>query len=606
MAGARTCAVHGLYLLTPRALETLDEAPLLGQVLDGKYALVGLLGGGGYGSVYRGLQQPLGREVAVKVLHGLALSLKLGRDRFEREALALSRLSSPHTVRLIDFGITQSGPIGVRNLRYMVIELIEGEDLERRLHRGSLHPDDLLDILDGVADSLAEAHAAGTIRRDPKPSNVILTCNHTGRVVPKVIDFGIARIEGASKSQTGFVTGTPAYMAPEQVRGEADLDARVDVYALAAMTFELLTGRPPYEGADPVAILTKHCVAPVPSLRDTVRAPGLWVLDDALASGLAKDRAARPPSPTTFVRELRLAWASRDRALPEVAPPRVVPISSAPVHALAPPTVPAPVAAARPAPEGEARPSSGTVAYGSPPSGDVPRPSTPGEAPAVEFDDGATAVQMPTPLTLSSLPAAQEAPAPAGRGVTRVFAIGGAAVGLVGLLTWGLVSNRASEAPNAPDAALGVAVAQPGPPVSVPASSPVRIVPTAAPESTAPVAVTPSAPASAPVTRPAPAPETRATPGPVRPAAAPVRRSDAEDHPSATPAQTDAQARRIAAALDAALDGCRCLPAQRLLEELQAAPLGGGFAGQRRARVAACRNVDVDHRCVNGRLVEVE
>jgi hypothetical protein len=287
------------------------------------------------------------------VLHDLALGLELGRDRFEREALALSRLSSPHTVRLIDFGITQSGPIGVRNLRYMVIELIEGEDLERRLHRGSLHPDDLLDILDGVADSLAEAHAAGTIRRDPKPSNVILTCNHTGRVVPKVIDFGIARIEGASKSQTGFVTGTPSSMGPEQVRGEAELD------------------------------------------------------------------------------------------------------------------------------------------------------------------DGATAVQMPTPLTLSSLPAAQEAPAPAGRGVTRVFAIGGAAVGLVGLLTWGLVSNRASEAPNAPDAAPGVAVAQPGPPVSVPASSPVRIAPTAAPESAAPVAVTPSAPVSAPVTAPvsAPAPETRATPG---------------------------------------------------------------------------------------------
>jgi serine/threonine protein kinase len=112
---ARICATHGLYLLDAAAMAQLDQAPLLGQVLDDKYALIGLLGGGGYGSVYRGLQQPLGREVAVKVLHGLALTMKVARERFEREAQALSCLTSVHTVRLIDYGITREGQLGVRN-----------------------------------------------------------------------------------------------------------------------------------------------------------------------------------------------------------------------------------------------------------------------------------------------------------------------------------------------------------------------------------------------------------------------------------------------------------------------------------------------------------
>ena len=220
---ARTCAAHGLYLLTAAALAKLDEAPLLGQILDGKYALVDLLGGGGYGSVYRGLQQPLGRDVAVKVLHGLALNLKLGRDRFEREALSLGRLSSQHTVRLVDVGITQSGPVGGRNLPYMVMEVIEGEDLEHRVRRCPLPPVEVLDLLDGVADSLSEAHSVGIIHRDLKPSNILMTRTHTGRTIPKVIDFGIARVEGATKSQTGFITGTAAYMSPEQARGESEL-----------------------------------------------------------------------------------------------------------------------------------------------------------------------------------------------------------------------------------------------------------------------------------------------------------------------------------------------------------------------------------------------
>jgi serine/threonine-protein kinase len=623
--GARLCADHGLYLLTPEALAALDEAPLLGQILDGKYALVGLLGGGGYGSVCRGLQQPLGREVAVKVLHGLALSLKLGRDRFEREALALSRLSSPHTVRLIDFGITQTGPIGVRNLPYMVMELISGEDLERRLRRGPMHPDDLIEVLEGVADSLAEAHAAGIIHRDLKPSNVILTRSHTGRVVPKVIDFGIARIEGASKSQTGFVTGTPSYMAPEQVRGEAELDARVDVYALAAMTFELLTGRPPYLGNDPVAILTQHCVAPIPTLQATMpAAPGLWVLDAPLGAGLAKARADRPGSVTALVAALRTAWSARDRALAEVAPPRIVPISSAPVHALAPPTVPAAVVA--PGSEPDRRPSSGTMAYASPPSGDAPRPvasslvAAPGlpegppDALAPSPDEGPTAARLPTPLTLSNLPGTTAPPGAGGRRRRLTAGVLVAAAGVVAAAVGLLVLTRPSK--DAPAVSSGVpepaavAVAAPSPPTTVesvpsPAAPPPppSIVSTPAPASVA-SSPAPASVVSAPATVMAVAAAAPRTP----PARAPITaapRPDAEDRPAPAPV-VDGRAKATAAELDAAIDECRCLPAQRLLGVLKGLPGGPALAAPRAARVGACRPVDVDHTCVHGRLVEIE
>ena len=544
--GARVCDEHGLYLVSPEALAKLDEAPLLGQVLDAKYALIDLLGGGGYGSVYRGLQQPLGREVAVKILHGLALSMKIGRERFEREAVALARLSSPHTVRLIDFGVTQSGPVGVRNLPYMVMEVIEGEDLERRVRRGRLSPDEVLDVLDGVADSLAEAHAAGIVHRDLKPSNVLLTRSHTGRSLPKVIDFGIARVEGSNKSQTGFVTGTPSYMAPEQVRGESDPDARVDVYALAAMTYELLAGRPPYSGNDAVAILTQHCVAPVATLRGVVSDPALWIFDAPLAAGMAKDRGDRPATVTALVEALRAAWASRDAP---AAPPANSP--------------------------------NRTMGYSSPPL-------------SAPEDDAPTAVHIPTPLTLSNLPGehAVSAPTAPERPSRRLVGwLGGAAaVGTVAV-GLGLWAARPEPAP-----APAVAVAQPAAvtptaPPTLPATQPPSLAPTEPP--------TPTSAASAPAVV--------ARPRPAAPPAAPTRpvaRPEPEDRPP--PAVDDTAARRKAADLDRALLDCRCLPAKRLLDDLIALPYATPHVAARRARVAACRNVDVDHKCVNGQLVEVE
>ncbi len=296
----------------PRDAEPLlDDHPFLGIVLDEKYALVGVVGAGGYGTVYRGFQLPLHRPVAVKILLGAAFSQRLGRERFEREAQALSRLSSVHTVRLLDFGVTRHGGAGLRNLPYMVMELLEGESLEARQKRAPLRPDEVADVVEAIAESLIEAHAQGIIHRDLKPSNVILTRDFQGRTVPKVIDFGIARVSGGVRSETGFVTGTPAYMSPEQVQGVAELDTRVDVYALGVMCFELIAGKLPFMAAESMAILNMHVARPMPQL--TWRgAPAPPALDATVRMAMAKSRDERYSDPMSLATALR---ASLDAAM---------------------------------------------------------------------------------------------------------------------------------------------------------------------------------------------------------------------------------------------------------------------------------------------------
>ena len=550
---ARVCATHGLYLLDAAAMAQLDQAPLLGQVLDGKYALVGLVGGGGYGSVYRALQQPLGREVAVKVLHGLALTMKVARERFEREAQALSCLTSVHTVRLIDYGITREGQLGVRNLPYMVMELVEGEDLERRLRRGPLSASELLVVLDALADALDEAHAHGIMHRDLKPSNVLLALDRKGRVVPKVIDFGIARWSGAARSQTGFVTGTPAYMSPEQARGQQDLDGRVDVYALAAMTFELVSGRPPYTGDDAVAVLTQQCTAPIPRLGEVTTDAEVTRLEAPITRGLAKDRDQRPTTVSEFVAECRVALAGA-RSGPILGAATAKPSESSPPTRVGPlPVVPRATAIqASPLPRSESEP------VAEPPQG--PRMST-------------SDLARPVPASLRPR-----------RIGPLTLALGGAVGALVVATWWGFSTrNGGSHAVEVPE--THVAVEPPyasAPPTDAPTTPPTEAPP---PPSTAPPTTAPTAPPSvASARRPAPALPSRAA------ALPPV----------------DPGIGALVLELDAALNACRCGSATRLHEKLSALAGGRGPAQVRTPRVSACKPVDIDHKCVDGRLVEVQ
>lgn len=568
---ARTCATHGLYLLDAKAMAQLDQAPLLGQVLDGKYALVGLVGGGGYGSVYRALQQPLGREVAVKVLHGLALTMKVARERFEREAQALSCLTSVHTVRLIDYGITREGQLGVRNLPYMVMELVEGEDLERVLRRGPLPPAALLEVLDALADSLDEAHAQGIMHRDLKPSNVLIARDRKGRTVPKVIDFGIARWTGAARSQTGFVTGTPAYMSPEQARGHADLDGRVDVYALAAMTFELVSGRPPYPGDDAVAVLTQQCTAPIPSLRETDTDPGLWCLDGPIARGLAKDRTQRPDTIAEFVAECRAM-------LDEVPDPLALGAARAKPSTSSPPTRVAPVSF----------PPRATAMRVSPNPGSAPPPEPP---PAVVEVDAPRRTVATSDLVRPVPPSLRPR-----RRLPLTLGLGGVALAVAALWVFGSTSGNETER-NDRTARSVVETQGAEPPASAEAPAPPAA--STAPATGAPAPPVPTAPATVA------APPPSAVPPTVLASAAPPPRRPPPAAPSRAPLRVDPSIGPLTRSVDEALAACRCGPAARLLETLAATPGGRESAAARSSRLAACKPVDIDHKCVDGRLVEV-
>ena len=287
------CPDHGLHGVTPAALSTLDDAPLLGHVLNGQFALTDLIGQGGMGTVYRGLDLTLHRELAVKVLHAHLTATRKDRERFEREARALSRLRSASTVTLYQFGVVREGPLA--NLAFMAMEAVEGTSLARRLSRGPVGLEEIAEILDQLADSLGEAHQLGIVHRDLKPENILLTQTHDGRLRVKTIDFGIARLDGATRSGSGLLSGTPHYMAPEQcAAAEADtLDGRVDVYAVGVILFQALTGERPFDGRDPLQILVKQVNEPVPHLPGADRPGNSQALDVVVQRALAKDKAHR-------------------------------------------------------------------------------------------------------------------------------------------------------------------------------------------------------------------------------------------------------------------------------------------------------------------------
>lgn len=231
--------------------------PLIGIVVADRYRILSLLGVGGMGVVYKVEHVHIGKLMAMKLLAG-----SLSRDatvirRFRREALAASRLSHPNTVQVFDFG-------QANNLTYLVMELVNGEDLSLVLKRsGPLPAVRLAKLMVQICSSLKEAHAAGIIHRDLKPENVLLVSSKDIKdELPKVCDFGVAKLRSApdgsnDATNQNTVVGTPYYMAPEQIRGE-DVDPRADIYALGAMMYRLLTDAPPFDGPTPMVVFAKH------------------------------------------------------------------------------------------------------------------------------------------------------------------------------------------------------------------------------------------------------------------------------------------------------------------------------------------------------------
>jgi len=275
------------------------------RTLAGRYRLGARIGAGGMGVVYRAEQLPIGRPVAVKLLRAERYYHPTAAQRFEREAQALSRLSSPHLVTLYDFGRTDEGEL------YLVMEFLEGRTLRARLEAdGPIDLEDAVAILDQVGRGLAVAHSAGVVHRDLKPDNILLTSSADYDPLAKVLDFGLATQasdDAPHLTGSGELPGTLAYLAPERITGETT-DARVDVYALGVMMYEMLTGRLPLWHRRPADLLEAQLHQEPPPLSEV--APGLVVptsVEAFLWRCLAKAPALRPRDGADF--RLQLADA---------------------------------------------------------------------------------------------------------------------------------------------------------------------------------------------------------------------------------------------------------------------------------------------------------
>jgi len=263
-------------------------ASLVGARVGDRYDVEAVLGAGGMGCVLAARHRITRRRVALKVVPYDAATDATVAARFALEAQAPCALDHPNIVEVLDAGADEA-----RGLLYVAQELLEGVSLERHLAaRGRLPWQETLAIVVPVASALAAAHAAGLTHRDLKPANLHLALEH-GVVVPKLLDWGIARATWAPHvTVAGAVFGTPAYMAPEQARGESDVGPQADVWALGVLLHECIAGTVPFDGSNYNATLAAVLTAPVPRLDALV--PGVpRALADVVARALARDRARR-------------------------------------------------------------------------------------------------------------------------------------------------------------------------------------------------------------------------------------------------------------------------------------------------------------------------
>ena len=249
----------------------MDADSLIGLVIDDKYKLDRKIGEGGMGAVYLGTQLMVDRNVAIKLLHtGLSGHDRI-KQRFEVEAKAIGRMNHPNCITLYDFGISAE-----LDAFYMVMEYLDGTPMHRRVVEG-VSAKEAVDITRQIALALDHAHHQKILHRDLKPENVMLTQMTDGTQLVKVLDFGIARIfqqdeepkttqEQNRLTRAGEVFGTPAYISPEQARGDRDLTPASDLYSLGVMLYEMLQGELPFWGETAIDTIMKHITSPVPRI----------------------------------------------------------------------------------------------------------------------------------------------------------------------------------------------------------------------------------------------------------------------------------------------------------------------------------------------------
>ncbi|HZU82630.1 MAG TPA: serine/threonine-protein kinase [Polyangiaceae bacterium] len=314
--------------------------------MAGKYELRRLIGAGAMGAVYEGVHLELGKRLAIKLVHPEFCGSAEVVARFRREARTASAIESEHVAQIFDFG--SDDELGF----YMIIEYVDGEDLQARLARERwIEAREAACIGWQAARGLSRAHAVGVIHRDLKPANVFLTRRDDGSLLAKILDFGISKVDqakwrgGAEQdegdvgplTEFGTTLGTPQYMSPEQCQGKTELDGRADVWSLCAVLYEMLAGEPAFPDRAGLVGLMQHIVSrdvqPLAS-----RAP--WVPEGiarVVDAGLVRDRDARIASADALAARLLEACpeAAAVRSLPEVAH-RTDPSELSPWHGLEP------------------------------------------------------------------------------------------------------------------------------------------------------------------------------------------------------------------------------------------------------------------------------
>jgi serine/threonine protein kinase len=309
-------------------LHATGADPLLGRVINDRYKVVEQIGEGGMGRVYKALQAPLDRVVALKVLRvagGRDLNLS---KRFSLEAAVTAKLTHPNTITLYDYGATPDG------IFFIAMEYLNGRNLQDVLKQeGPLAQDRVIHIAQQICRSLSEAHALGIIHRDLKPSNVMLLSQPDDHDFAKVLDFGLVKFFAGENPQGGVTdlgtfVGSPDYMSPEQARNRQP-DQRADIYSLGVVLYQMLTGHPPFVAESSMDVILKHLLeAPVPP---RVARPDLEIapaLEEIVLRCLSKEREDRHQSMDEVLTQLKLARSGSMGLAPPAAAPLHQPPSS--------------------------------------------------------------------------------------------------------------------------------------------------------------------------------------------------------------------------------------------------------------------------------------